>query len=87
MITCFRRPENDHLRAAFLDAHKAHLRSGVVDVVMAGSLKGGQGGSMIVANVTDLHELAAFNEDDPFVREGIYQRSEIYEWTITLDKW
>lgn len=81
-------PEKGHLRPDFIEAHKSHLRSGAINIVMSGPLKtdGNQpGGAVIVAEVEDLSAFARFSAEDPFVREGIYQDVRIVEWAVTID--
>jgi uncharacterized protein YciI len=75
-------------RAAFLEAHKAYLRSAELRIVFSGPLsdeKGSATGALILAEVDHLEEMQRFSAGDPFVRNGVYEDVEICRWEATID--
>lgn len=82
------KPGTDAERAAHIDAHKAHLRSSGINIVLSGPTvcpDGKQAGAMVVAEVGSLKEFEDFSEADPFVVHGVYETVDIYEWRATID--
>lgn len=75
-------------RAAFLEAHKAYLRSAALRIVFSGPVldeKGLAVGALILAEVDHLEEMQRFSAGDPFVSNGVYEDVQIYRWEATID--
>jgi uncharacterized protein YciI len=71
--------------AALLEAHRGHLRSGLAKVVQSGPLFASDGdgrkiGAMVVFDVEDVTEVHRFNEQDPYILHGIYERVQVMRW-------
>lgn len=76
-------------RQVYLDAHRAHLRSGLARIVQSGPLFDADGsgekvGALVVFEVADLAEVEAFNARDPYILHGVYGRVEILRWDKTI---
>lgn len=81
----FSNPRKGAERQRFLDAHKAHLRSGLVRILQSGPLAGSSAsGGLVVAEVDGLDAFKSFSDGDPFVLHGVYDEVRVFEWTITL---
>ncbi|MDB5569223.1 MAG: hypothetical protein JWN93_406 [Hyphomicrobiales bacterium] len=74
-------------RAANIEAHKAHLRGGSAGIVQSGPLHGADGtkiGALIVFEADGMEAVRAFDAADPFVRAGVYSRTELMVWDRTI---
>ena len=76
-------------RQALLEAHKAHLRSGMAKIVQSGPLfatdvSGRKLGALVVFEADDIAEVEAFNARDPYVVNGVYDRIELTRWEKTI---
>ncbi len=77
----------DEQRKALFEAHRTHLRSGVVRIVQSGPLfvpDGGKRGALVVFDVTDVSEVERFNALDPYIIHGVYDEVEILRWDKTI---
>ena len=77
----------DEERKALFEAHRAHLRSGMVNIVQSGPLfvaNGGKRGALIVFDVADVAEVERFNALDPYIINGVYDNVEILRWDKTI---
>jgi uncharacterized protein YciI len=80
-------PEKAAARAAYLEDHKRHLRSGRLCIVQSGPIldEAGKGsGGVVVADVVSLEEMRRFSSEDPFVLHEVYSSVSIYEWRPTI---
>ena len=82
-------PGKDAERKALFEAHRAHLRSGMANVVQSGPLfatdgAGAKIGALIVFDVAGPDEAERFNAQDPYVVNGVYGRIEILRWDRTI---
>lgn len=80
-------------RAAYMDAHKAHLRDEDsmpegFRILASGPMQAAGGGSaaLIIAEARCIEDLIAFSDADPFVVHGVYNRIHILSWTPTLSQ-
>ena len=76
-------------RQAFLEAHKAHLRSGLAKILQSGPIFASDGsnrklGALVVFEAEAVGEVDAFNARDPYVVNGVYDRIEIVRWDKTI---
>ena len=77
----------DEERKALFEAHRAHLRSGMVNIVQSGPLfvpNGGKRGALIVFDVADVAEVERFNALGPYIINGVYDDVEILRWDKTI---
>ena len=80
----------DAERRAHYDAHRAYLRSPAARaIVQSGPLFSSDGanakiGALIVFDVADAAEVAAFNAGDPFIVNGVYDRVDLLRWDRTI---
>ncbi len=82
-------PHDPQDRARWFEAHKAHLRSGMINIVQSGPLYPSEEtapptAALVIAEVSSLEELRRFSEADPFVIHGIYGRVTIMRWDRTI---
>lgn len=80
---------SDAARAAHLEAHKAFLRSGRLDILKSGPLfdaDGRQVGALVVAEVADIATMQAICAEDPFAVHGVYDRIDFLDWRITAGR-
>ena len=76
-------------RELLMEAHKAHLRSGRIEIIQSGPLldhdaEQSSWGALIVADVPDLRTLERFSDEDPFVMAGVYVDVVIREWRKSI---
>lgn len=76
------------LRMATREAHFAYARdSGVIR--LGGPFldaKGDMAGSMIVFEADDLDAAKAWHANDPYVKAGLFARSEVRAWKATFNQ-
>jgi uncharacterized protein YciI len=76
-------------RLAHYEAHKAYLAQARVRTVMSGPLMSDDGermiGSLFVVEAEDRAAVEAFNEADPFRRNGIWDRISIQVFSKRVD--
>ena len=80
-------PDKIAQRQTWLAQHRAHLRSGAIEIVQSGPLldeAGAPVGGLLVAEVDSLDDLRRFSDADPFVIHGIYGRVHIRRWDRTI---
>ncbi len=74
-------PEKAAARAAYLEDHKRHLRSGRLCIVQSGPIldEAGEGSrGVVVADVVSLEEMRRFSAEDPFVlHEGLFEHQHL----------
>lgn len=79
----------DEERKQFFEAHRAHLRSGMVNIVQSGPVFGtGDGnpkiGALIVFDANEAADVETFSARDPYVINNVYDRIEIVRWDKTI---
>lgn len=79
----------DEQRRALFEAHRAHLRSGLVNIVQSGPVFATDGsnrkiGALIVFDTQDASDVEAFSAQDPYVVNEVYDRIEIVRWDKTI---
>jgi hypothetical protein len=82
------KPNGLELRKANRDAHVAHLRRHIDNIVVAGPLLSDDGatmiGSLIVIDFADKAQLDAFLTDDPYAKAGLFQSVAVRPWKKVL---
>jgi hypothetical protein len=82
------KPNGLELRKANRDAHVAHLRRHIDNIVVAGPLLSEDGatmiGSLIVIDFADKAQLDAFLTDDPYAKAGLFQSVAVRPWKKVL---
>ena len=76
-------------RKALLEAHKGHLRAGLAEILQSGPIFASDGsdrklGALVVFEASSVSEIEAFNAQDPYVVNGVYDRIEIVRWDRTI---
>jgi uncharacterized protein YciI len=77
----------DEERKALFEAHRSHLRSGMIKIIQSGPLfvpAGAKRGALIVFDVEDVAEVERFNAADPYIANGVYDDVEILRWDKTI---
>ena len=75
-------------RLAVRPKHLKHLDSLGDRLVMAGPFQTEEGkstGSFMVVEAEDLAAARALFEQDPFVREGVFESYEVSRWALTIN--
>ena len=77
--------EGAELRATTKTVHKAYLDAPPpgIEVLLSGPLLGDDGGeigSVIVFRSNDAAQLRAFLANEPYIRAGLFARTELREW-------
>lgn len=78
LIHCTQRPDGQPIRDRHYDAHRAYLLASSVDIKLAGPMVDDAGeariGSVFIVDVPDRTVAEAFSADDPFTRNGLFER-------------
>ena len=82
---CFDKPNSLPLRDANRAAHRAYLRSGVIQIIQAGPLCASDTddtnvASFFIVEADNRERVVAFHEDDPFTKVGLYGEVRIQRW-------
>lgn len=82
-------PGKDAERKELLEAHKSHLRSGLVRIIQSGPLFATDGsnskiGALVVFDVEDIAEVQRFHAMDPYIVNGVYGAVQILRWDKTI---
>lgn len=89
VIYCRDREKSAELRAANFEAHKTHLATGQVSIVVSGPLLDDDGetviGSLFIIEADGLDAVAAFNAADPFNAAGIWDSVAIHPFHKRID--
>lgn len=86
-IYCLDKPNSLEIRKANRDAHVAHLRAALGNIVIAGPLLSDGGdmvGSLIVVDFADKAALDSFVADDPYAKAGLFQSVAVRPWKKVL---
>ena len=82
------KPDGLDVRKANRDAHVAHLRRHLDNIVVAGPLLSEDGatmiGSLIVMDFADKAQLDAFLAEDPYAKAGLFQSVAVRPWKKVL---
>lgn len=80
-------PNKTEERAQFFEEHKAYLRNASIRILLSGPsappVEGQKAAALIIAKVNTLDEFKSFSDGDPFVRSGVYEAVNIFEWRPT----
>ena len=80
-IHCLDHPDKLQTRLNNYDAHRAHLNSTNLPIVLAGPVAADDGetpvGSLMVMDAPSRAEVEAFNRNDPFYRLDVWDKSTI----------
>ena len=81
------RPNSLELRMATREAHLAYLRDQSLPLKIAGPIlsDGGEmAGSILVFEADSRDQVQAFADHDPYAIAGLFERSEIMVWKVTM---
>jgi hypothetical protein len=82
------KPNGLDVRKANRDAHVAHLRRHLDNIVVAGPLLSDDGatmiGSLIVVDFAEKAQLDAFLTDDPYAKAALFQSVAVRPWKKVL---
>ncbi|MGO4569565.1 YciI family protein [Rhizobium sp. 2YAF20] len=71
-------------RSLLIEEHKAYLRGAAIRILLSGPSAppaDGKGSTaVVIAEVETLAEFEAFSAGDPFVRSGVYDSIDVFEW-------
>lgn len=80
-IHCLDHADKLQTRLDNYDAHRAHLNSTTITIVLAGPIAGDDGetpiGSVFIVDVAERAEAEAFNRADPFYQLDIWDKNSI----------
>jgi uncharacterized protein YciI len=89
VIHCLDRAGALPTRLDHYERHKAYLASAPMDIVISGPLLDDDGdtmiGSLFVVDAADRAAVDSFHCDDPFFREGVWERVEIHPFHKRVD--
>ena len=86
-IHCLDKPASLELRLANREAHLAYAGSFKAHIKLGGPLlneAGEMAGSMLIMEFDDIAQARAFSADDPYVKDGLFQRVDITAFKPTL---
>ena len=87
IVTAIDKDNSLALRMANRDAHFAYARK--TDCVRLGGpfldSNGEMAGSMIIFEAEDLDAARKWHSDDPYVKAGLFARSEVHPWKPTFN--
>ena len=87
VLTCIDKPGALDLRMATREAHLAYVTRHPGVVRLGGPFldeAGGMAGSMLIIEAQDLAAAKAFLADDPYLKAGLFERTEIRPWRATV---
>ena len=83
------KPDGLEHRMAVRPEHLKHLDNLGDKLVIAGPFQTEEGkatGSFMVIEAPDLATATALYEEDPFIKQGVFERYEISRWALTINK-
>jgi uncharacterized protein YciI len=87
VVTAIDRENALSLRLATRDAHFAYAHE--TGVIRIGGpfldAKGEMAGSLIIFEAEDLESAKAWHANDPYVKAGLFARSDVRPWKLTLN--
>ncbi|MEY4249000.1 MAG: hypothetical protein RJA87_633 [Pseudomonadota bacterium] len=87
VLICHDRPDSLALRMATREAHLAYVRDHPLPLKVAGPIlsdSGDMAGSILVFEADSRDQVQAFADQDPYAISGLFERSEIMGWKVTL---
>ena len=87
VLICHDRPDSLALRMATREAHLAYVRDHPLPLKVAGPIlsdSGDMAGSILVFEADSRDQVQAFADQDPYAIAGLFARSEIMGWKVTL---
>lgn len=88
VIVAIDKPNSLALRMATREAHFQYARA--TGAVRLGGpfldAKGDMAGSLIILEAADLDAAKAWSANDPYVKAGLFERSEIRPWKATFNE-
>jgi uncharacterized protein YciI len=87
VVTAFDRPGALELRTQKRPAHIDYLKGRLAQIRVGGAMLNADEepiGSMLIIEAADQAAAEAFAADDPFSREGVFERVEIRPWRAAL---
>ena len=83
------KPDGLEHRTAVRPEHLKHLESLGDKLVIAGPFQSEDGkatGSFMVIEAPDLAAATALYEQDPFIKQGVFESYKISRWALTINK-
>jgi uncharacterized protein YciI len=87
VLICHDRADSLALRMATREAHLAYVRDHPLPLKVAGPIlsdNGDMAGSILVFEADSRDQVQAFADQDPYAIAGLFERSEIMGWKVTL---
>lgn len=87
VLVCHDRADSLALRMATREAHLAYVRDQPLPLKVAGPIlsdAGEMAGSILVFEADSRDQVQAFADNDPYAVAGLFERSEIMGWKVTL---
>lgn len=87
VLICHDRPDSLALRMATREAHLAYVRDHSLPLKVAGPIlsdAGEMAGSILVFEADSRDQVQAFADHDPYAIAGLFERSEIMGWKVSL---
>ncbi|MEJ0042853.1 MAG: YciI family protein [Rhizomicrobium sp.] len=89
IVTAIDKENSLALRLATRDAHFAYARESGGAIKLGGPFldaKGEMAGSMIVFEAADLDAAKRWHAGDPYVKAGLFARSDVRPWKMTFNE-
>ena len=87
VLTCIDKENSLDTRKAARDAHIAYVRD--TGVVRLGGpfldANGDMAGSLLILDMADLDAVKAWQQNDPYVKAGLFATSEVQPWKSTFN--
>ncbi len=88
VLTSMDKPGSGDLRLATREAHLAYVRTTTIVRFRVGgpflSADGNMIGSMIIIEADDPAQVADFIKNDPYVKGGLFERTDVRPWKVTI---
>lgn len=87
ILICHDRAGSLALRMATREAHLAYVRDHPLPLKVAGPIlsdSGEMAGSILVFEADGRDQIQAFADHDPYAVAGLFERSEIMVWKVTM---
>ena len=87
VLICHDRADSLALRMATREAQLAYVRDHPLPLKVAGPIlsdSGEMAGSILVFDADSRDQVQAFADQDPYAIAGLFERSEIMGWKVTL---
>ena len=86
-VTCRDKPDGFELRASTRAAHLDWLAASRLPVKLGGPWMDAQGrsvGSLLIVEASDLAEVRAWAEEDPYARAGLFAQVTVEPWRLVV---